>query len=320
MIFIFAETCLPLNSCVGFVPFPKIKSMTNSNAFDVIIVGGSYAGLSAALALGRSLRNVLVIDSGKPCNRYTRHSHNFLTQDGQTPQAIKVLGRQQVEKYKTIIFHESQAVHAVKTKDGFEIQTLEKLIMATGIKDIMPEIRGFAQCWGISVIHCPYCHGYEVMNEKTAIISNGDPGFHYAQLISNWTNELSVFTNGKATFSHVQYAKLRRNDIEIIETGIEEILHTQGKVEEVIFKDNSRLAVKVLYAGPAFEQHSGIPMELGCRLTDRGLIEVDASQKTSVSGVFACGDNSGMRAVSVAVSSGTKAGAAANFELIEEDF
>ena len=165
--------------------------------FDVIIVGGSYSGLSAAMSLGRSLREVLVIDSGLPCNRQTPYSHNFITQDGEKPAAISAKAKLQVALYKTIHFYNGLAVEAVKRENGFEISTksgevfsARKILFATGVKDLLPEIKGFGDCWGISVLHCPYCHGYEVKNEKTAFIANGEMAFEYAKLISNWTKDL----------------------------------------------------------------------------------------------------------------------------------
>jgi len=143
------------------------------NNFDVIIIGGSYAGLSAALALGRSLRKVLIMDSGLPCNRSTPHSHNFLTHDGERPAVIAEQARTKVLAYKTVTWWNGLAVSGRKTGSGFEIITQNdgifygrKLIFATGIRDILPDIKGFAECWGISVIHCPYCHGYEFRGEK----------------------------------------------------------------------------------------------------------------------------------------------------------
>jgi thioredoxin reductase len=177
--------------------------MADSNTFEVIIIGGSYSGLSAAMSLGRSLRKVMIIDSGKPCNRQTPHSHNFLTQDGETPAAISQKAKNQVMDYPTVSFHEGLAIKAHKTGNDFEVITetgekftSKKLIFATGLKDIMPEIDGFADCWGISILHCPYCHGYEARDTKTAILANEDSGFHYAQLLSNWTKDLALFTDG----------------------------------------------------------------------------------------------------------------------------
>jgi thioredoxin reductase len=307
--------------------FKKSDPMTNNN-FDVIIIGGSYSGLSAAMALGRALRTVLVIDGGEPCNRQTPYSHNFLTQDGQTPKHISNLGKEQVLKYSTVKFHEGFAVNGMKTKNGFEIRNQsgekfvgKKLIFATGIKDIMPDIEGFSECWGISVIHCPYCHGYEVKHEKTGIMANGDIGFHYAQLISNWTKDLIIFTNGKPTFTTEQIEKITANHIPIIEKEIKGINHENGQIKQLIFKNGDAFELKAIYARPAFVQHSEIPLTLGCELNEQGLIKVDTMQKTNVPGVYASGDNSTpMRSVAFAVSLGNMAGAAVNKELIDELF
>src|SRR5690606_36341441 len=119
--------------------------------------------------------------SGLPCNRQTPHSHNFITQDGETPAAISAKAKKQVQEYKTIQFYNGLATAIKKTNNGFEITTAsaktftsKKVLFATGVKDLLPEIDGFANCWGISILHCPYCHGYEVKNEKTAVVANGD--------------------------------------------------------------------------------------------------------------------------------------------------
>jgi thioredoxin reductase len=296
--------------------------------FDAIIIGGSYAGLSAALALGRSLRTVLIIDSGKPCNRFTPHSHNFLTQDGQTPDEIAKRARHDVQQYKTIEFYEGQAMAATKTNNHFLVTTSSgneftgrKLILATGLKDIMPGIKGFEACWGRSVIHCPYCHGYEYAHESTSIIANGDHAYHYAGLISNLTPALKIFTNGPSVITDEHLAKLRNHHIEIIESEIESIQHEDGNVKAVITKDGQSFPTTAVYNRPHHEQHSDIPVKLGCELTDTGLVKVDESQKTSIDGVFACGDNSSkFRSVATAVYTGMFTGAMVNTELLKEDF
>ncbi|PZX50154.1 NAD(P)/FAD-dependent oxidoreductase [Algoriphagus chordae] len=300
----------------------------DSSKFEVIIIGGSYAGLSAAMALGRSLRKVLVIDGGKPCNRQTPHSHNFLTQDGKTPAEISTIARKQVEQYDTVTFFSGFAVEGKKTDSGFEIKTEKgelfegkKLILATGVTDIMPEIPGFAECWGISVIHCPYCHGYEVRNQKTGIMANGDFGYEFGKLITNWTEDLTIFTNGKSTLTEEQTAKLMAKGVQIIDTEIEQIEHTNGKIEQLILKDGSKLPLQALYAKADFVQNGNIPSSLEIELTDHGHIKVDMMQKTSIPGVYACGDNTTQfRSVSFAVSTGTMAGAACNKELVDAEF
>ncbi len=302
--------------------------MNDLTPYDVIIVGGSYSGLAAGMALGRALRRVLIIDSGKPCNRQTPHSHNFLTQDGKTPSEIRSLARQQVEKYDTVQFHDGVVYHGTKTQNGFDLRTAsgesfsaKKLIFATGISDILPELEGFAQCWGISVLHCPYCHGYEVRNETTGILGNGEYAFEFSSLISNWTKDLTLLTNGKSTLTKEQATQIERHDIRMIEKEIERLEHKEGHLQKVIFKDGIFREMKALYTRTPFEQHCPVPASLGCDITEDGYIKTDAFQKTSVPGVFACGDNtSRMRTVANAVAMGTTAGMMVNKELVMEKF
>ena len=300
----------------------------NIKKFDVIIIGGSYAGLSAAMALGRSLRNVLIIDSGLPCNRQTPHSHNFITQDGVTPSEISQKAKRQVLKYNTVQFIEDKAIKGKKVNQSFYIHTesgrqfeSSKLIFATGVKDIMPEIKGLSDCWGISVVHCPYCHGYEIKNKKTGIIANGETAFHLAPLVKNLTDELSILTNGKAEFDSEQILRLNRNNIKIVEKNITEIQHENGYIKSVFFKDGSSEYFEATYAALPSKQHCDIPELLGCELNEQGYIHVDMMGKTTVEGIFACGDNTTrMRSVANAVASGNVAGAVINMELSNQQF
>lgn len=302
--------------------------MTDQRYFDVIIVGGSYSGLAAGMALGRALRQVLIIDSGKPCNRQTPNSHNFITQDGKTPDEIATLARQQVKRYNTVTFFNGLATNGGKSENGYKIQTAsgetfhaKKIIFASGIKDIMPDIEGYAECWGISVLHCPYCHGYEVRNERTGILGNGEYGFEFSNLISNWTKDLTLFTNGKSTLSSEQTAKVEKHNIKIVEKEIVKLENSNGYIQNIIFNDGTKSPVKALYARSPFEQHCNIPESLGCEMTDQGYIKIDSFQKTTVHGIYASGDNSTrMRTVANAVAMGTAAGMTANKEIVEEEF
>lgn len=301
--------------------------MENKN-FDVIIIGGSYSGLSAGMSLGRSLRNILIIDNGKPCNRQTPHSHNFVTHDGKTPSEISKLAKKDVEKYNTVSFYNGTAVKTQNTSDGFKIETSsgekfnsKKLIIASGVRDVMPDIPGFAECWGISVMHCPYCHGYEVKNEITGILSNGDIAYEFSKLIFNLTKSLTLFTNGKASLTDEQIKKLAQNKISLNEDEIEKIEHDNGSVQKIIFKNGKEVSLKALYAKIPFEQNLNVSADLGCELTEQGFIKVDAMQKTNVPGVFACGDNvTMMRSVANAVAQGNFTGAVVNKELSDEEF
>lgn len=322
--FAFSLLALPFS----LAAFTNQNHMTNNKKFEVIIIGGSYAGLSSAMALGRSLRDVLIIDSGLPCNRQTPHSHNFLTQDGKTPSEISSLAKQQVEQYETVKFHQGTAITAIKTADDFEIITeagekftAKKLIFATGIKDIMPNIKGFAACWGISIVHCPYCHGYEHRNQNTAIFANGARAYHIASLVNNLTKKITILTNGKADFTPEQIQKLNNHSIQIIENEIAEFAHTDGNLQNIIFANSRKMSFDVAYAAIPFVQHSNILATLGCELTEQGYIKVDAFQKTTIPGVYACGDNTNMlRSVANAVYSGNLVGAIVNGELTHEQF
>ncbi|HYH16762.1 MAG TPA: NAD(P)/FAD-dependent oxidoreductase, partial [Flavisolibacter sp.] len=297
--------------------------MQENTKFDAIIIGGSYAGLSAAMALGRALRNVLIIDHKKPCNRYTPHSHNFITQDGEVPASIAAKARQQVAQYATVHFLDNEVIKASQFDTSFQVETIDgqayvakKLLFATGLKDLMPEISGFEACWGKSILHCPYCHGYEVKNQLTGVLSNGDIGFEFIKLIRNWTDNLVLITNGPSSINEEQRSLLSKHNIPIIEKPISSFEHNQGYIRHIIFSDQSTYEVKALYARPVFEQHSDLPVSLGCELTEQGLLKVDTLQKTNVKGIFAAGDNSSLfRSVSFAVSTGTMAGAALNKEL-----
>ena len=307
--------------------FAKYNIMDNKE-FEVIIIGGSYAGLSTAMTLGRSLRKTLVIDAGKPCNRQTPHSHNFLTQDGSTPKEISEIAKSQVTKYDSVKFYDGPAVNGKRIGKGFEITTstgdiftARKLVLATGIKDLMPDIKGFSECWGISVVHCPYCHGYEIRNQKTAIIANGERAFHLASLVNNLTKEITIITSGTKDFEETQLEKLNQYNIQIIEKEISAIEHQNGQLEKFVFKDGSTETFECAYASIPFEQNSNIPKELGCKFTEHGRIEVNFMQKTTEEGIFACGDNSSMmRSVATAVYGGNITGAMINNELTQENF
>ncbi|MGE8553802.1 MAG: NAD(P)/FAD-dependent oxidoreductase [Chryseobacterium jejuense] len=301
--------------------------MHNKN-FDVIIIGGSYAGLSAGMSLVRSLRNVLIIDEGKPCNRQTPHSHNFVTHDGKTPKEIAALAKADVEQYKTVDFFDGKVVKLMKNTDGFEAEVsscekfyAKKIILASGVKDIMPDITGFAECWGISVIHCPYCHGYEVKNEVTGILADGDIAFEFSKLVFNMTQKLTLFTNGKSTLSKEQIKKLKDHEINLNEDEMDRIEHENGQIQKVVFKNGNTVALKALYAKIPFKQNVEVSESLNYELTEYGFIKVDFMQKTTVPGLFACGDNvTMMRSVASAVAQGNLAGAMVNKELSEEEF
>jgi thioredoxin reductase len=302
--------------------------MKNNKIFDVIIVGGSYAGLSSAMSLGRSLRSVLVIDSGNPCNKQTPHSHNFITHDGSTPGDIAAVAKSQVEKYDTIEFVNGLVISGSKQDNLFVINLetgeefkSKKLLFATGLKDIMLDMKGFSECWGISILHCPYCHGYEVKDKHIGILGNGNSGFELAKLIHHWSKNLTLFTNGTSELTPEQIERLSKYNINIIDTEISHFAHDDGRLKSIVFKDGSGELITAMFARIPFEQKSDVPKNMGCELTEQGFIKIDEMHRTTVDGMYAVGDNSsGFRAVSIVIGAGAKAGAVINALLIEEEF
>jgi thioredoxin reductase len=300
--------------------------MSSTSTFDVIIIGGSNAGLSAGLALGRSLRRVLIIDGGKPCNTQTPHSHNFLTQDGSTPHEIATLAKGQVLRYPTISFLEGEATAVTNTDNRFDVTTADgqrfagrKILLATGISDKLPAIPGLKESWGISVLHCPYCHGYEVAGRPLGVMVNGDAAYDFSKLIHHWSKDLTLFTNGPSTLSPEQQADLKKWGIPIVEQEVMALEGKDGYIREVVLNDGSRIALEAIFTRAPFEQPA-IVRQLGVDVTEMNFIRVDEFGKTSVEGVFAAGDNSSpMRSVSNAVAMGTKAAAFLNRLLIDED-
>jgi len=301
--------------------------MANSSTnFEAIIIGGSYAGLSAAMALGRAMRKILIIDGGRPCNRFTPHSHNFITQDGVAPARIAAVAKEQVLYYPTVKFTEGFVTKISRQGAYFTVETEDenfstgKLLLATGIQDVLPEIEGIADCWGKSILHCPYCHGYEVRNQGTGILGKGDLAFHQAMLLSNWTDRLTIFTNGAATFTEDQESRLRRHNIAIVEEGVAAVIHEHGYVKGIQLHGGSVSELSAMYLKPGMQQNPLCEM-LGCDLTDAGYIKTDDFKRTSVGGIFAAGDNTSMmRSVSAAVAAGNAAGAFINHDLTAENF
>jgi len=293
--------------------------------FDVVIIGGSYAGLSAALALGRARRSVLVLDSRRPRNRFTPHAHNLLLHDGDAPADLATRARQQVAAYRTVELLEAQATTAAQQPDGtLEVATAahgtfraRRLLLATGMRDELPPVPGFAECWGKSVIHCPFCHGYEVADQPTGIWNNGPEVEHQVKMLLNWSRELTVFTNGPATFGPEVHTLLEANRIGLVQTPVAELLHTGGQLTALRLADGRTWPLPVLYARLPAHQASPLAQQIGCELTEHQLIRIDESYRTTVPGVYAAGDCcSALPQLALAIAAGNLAGANLSKELI----
>ncbi|WP_116125655.1 NAD(P)/FAD-dependent oxidoreductase [Lewinella sp. IMCC34183] len=296
-----------------------------SNSYEVIIIGGSYAGLSAGMTLGRALRRTLIIDGGEPCNRYAPASHNFITHDGEAPGTIADAARRQVLAYATVALVRDRAVELSGEDGKFSVTTTagerygaKKLLFATGLHDGLPDIPGMQECWGKSVVHCPYCHGYEIREQPTGILMNGEHTVNMVQLIRNWTSDLTLFTNGPAAFDP---ADLEACEVRIVQEPVRELLHEGGQLTGVALASGTQEAITALYLHPELRQKCPLPEEAGCELTEHGMLHVDEFDMTSVTGIYAAGDcTTRMRTVSFATGAGTRAGAMINHALVMEHF
>ena len=301
--------------------------MDRQTDYDVVIVGGSVAGLSAALVLGRSFRRVLVVDSGRPCNRQTPHSHSFMTRDGTPPSQLTTLAREQALAYPTIQYRNGLIATLSKNDDGFSLTTddntrirARKVLLATGLEDIMPPIEGFTECWGISVLHCPYCHGYEVRNQPLGVLIQGDHAVDYVGLIHHWSKKLTLFTNGPGAITDEQRSLIDRLKVPIIDTPVARLRHHNGVLSALELQDGNPIELTALFAPMPFRQHSDLAQQAGCTFNPAGLINVNVFGQTSVAGLFAAGDNSSpMRQLAVASANGVAAGAGINRELVTEE-
>ena len=298
--------------------------------YEVAVIGGSYAGLQAALSLGRSMRRVVVIDSGQPCNRFTPHAHNLITHDGDEPGAINLSARNELKEYATVELMsglvkaatESLGSYRLRLADGRDVLA-GRLLLAFGIRDLLPPIDGLAECWGKTVIHCPYCHGYEVKGRATGVIANGDVGYEYGRMVRHWTSDLTIFTNGPQAFNEEQRRGLSRHGVRVVEGRIDALRQEGGQVQEVVVTqaggDRQSYPVEALYYRSPFELSVDLTAGLGYELTEQGLIRIDDFQRTPVPGIYAAGDCvTPFRSLAAAISGGALAGAMLNKEMIEE--
>jgi thioredoxin reductase len=291
--------------------------------YDVVIVGGGFAGLSAALVLGRSRRRVLVSDTGKTRNAVAPESHGFFTRDGTSPAELVRIGREQLRPYETVELYSAGVKAAKAQSKGFEIKlddetriACRKLLLASGVVDEMPEIEGFKELWGKSIFNCPYCHGWEVRDQSLALYG----GIELAELLKGWSDDLVLCTDG-ATLSEDESRLLSKNNIAIREERIVRVEEKNGQLENIVFANGETLARKAIFIRPKQQQHSALAKQLGCEFTDSGTVKVDDFGQTSVPGVYAGGDMiNPMQHISFAVSRGALAAVGLNRALLQEDF
>lgn len=295
---------------------------------DVLIVGGGPAGLTAALTLARGGRIVMVCDDGHPRNARASHMQNFPSRDGTPPAEFRDQIKKDLAKYEHVSFNNKGVQSITKNNLQFEVvlndQTKlssKKIILAHGVRDILPDLPGVNEIFGKSLFFCPYCHGYEHKNQPLALLGNGDFIIHMSAIVSGLTNDLKIFTNGPATIPKEQLQHLEKKNIEVIEDEIESFIHEGDNLQAIRLKNNKIIPRLFAFTHANFKLRSDLGILLGCELTEMGLYKIDEMGKTSVHGVYAAGDIVGMRhSVLMACNSGQLAAASTNYEILSERF
>ena len=295
--------------------------------FEVIIVGGGPAGLSAALVLGRCRRRVLICDLGQPRNAASHALHGFLTQDGIQPAEFLRIAREQLRPYETVELRQIQVTDAIKLPNYFDLTLSDgrhissrKLLLATGVVDDLPQIGAFADFYGRSVFHCPYCDGWELRDQPLAIYGRGENGSGLAVELTLWSRDVVLCTDGPSELSEEQLERLAQQNIVVREEKIARLEGVDGLLERVVFANGEALPRRGMFFSTGQRQASNLPEKLGCKFSEEGCVDTGEYEATNVHGLYVAGDASRLaQFVIVAASEGAQAAMAINKELIKED-
>ena len=294
--------------------------------YDVIIVGGGPAGLSAGLVLGRSRRRVLIVDAGNPRNARSEAMHGFLSRDGTHPAEFLALARQEIKKYGvelcegTVMCATSEnGVFTVNTLAGEQLLT-RKLLLATGVVDRVPRLEGIDAFYGKSVHHCPYCDGWEYSDARIAVYGRGKSGAALALAMKGWSANIVLCTDGGARIPADFRARLALHGVQVNQKRIRRLEGTGAKLERIAFEDGSSLECRALFFSTGNAQRSSLPGDIGCEVSHKGAVRTSRGQHSSVPGVWVCGDAAeDTQYVIVAAAEGAKAAMAINPDLQAED-
>jgi thioredoxin reductase len=267
---------------------------------DVIVVGGSFAGLSAAMQLARARRRVLVVDAGRPRNRFAHAAHGFLGQDGRTPAQILETARAQLLAYPTVELRHDEAEHAAACDGAFEVALASggrararRLVLATGVVDELPDLPGLRERWGASVLHCPYCHGYEVADGRLGVLAVGEPSLHQALLLPDWSGTVTLFTHGTFQPTDAQRDALAARGVRVEPRRVAGLVGAAPALDGVRLEDGEVVALDALFTGSRTHMASPLAGQLGCAFDDGPfgpVIRTDAWKESTVPGVYAAGD------------------------------
>ncbi|HEX6972810.1 MAG TPA: NAD(P)/FAD-dependent oxidoreductase [Vicinamibacterales bacterium] len=304
------------------------SSASPDRCYDVVIVGGGPAGLSAALMLGRCRRRVLVCDTGKPRNRFSHAMHGYLSRDGIDPAEFLAIARRDLARYDTVELRHVEVLAAeCKADSRFEVTLADgaavhsrKLLIATGVSDNVPAVEGITEMYGRSVFHCPYCDGWEIRDEPIAIYGNGSRGLGLSLELTAWSRDLVLCTDGPSEIDAEGLARLERNGIRVREERVVRLEGRDGILERIVFDAGEPLARRAMFFTTGQSQQSVLAERLGCAINEKGTVHTGKYETTHLRGLYVAGDASrAVQWVIVAASEGAEAAFAINTDLIKED-
>jgi thioredoxin reductase len=302
--------------------------VSTSWAFDVVVVGGGPAGLSAALVLGRARRHIVIVDSGEPRDSHVSCVHNVFTRDGATPADLLEAAQRDLAGFSSVVLQRGRAVDVSRRHDYFETVLSDgaclhsrALLLAYGVVDELPPIEGLRQLWGHSALHCPYCHGWELRNEPLAVYGRGDEVIELVRLVRGWSANVTLCTNGGSELADDQIAQLSRWGVAVREDAILRFDGIDGVLQHVTFTSGRPLPCRAVFLQPTQRPRCDFAARLRCAHTPVGLVRTDSAGQTSVESVWAAGDIvNPIQQVIFAAASGVAAGIDIHGALLKADF
>lgn len=304
----------------------EVAHTARNERYDVVVIGGGAAGLSAALVLVRARRAVLVIDAGSPRNAAAEHMQGFLSRDGMAPDALLAAGRAEIHRYDATLVSASVDHIVGSASSGFTLLldgdsrvTARRLLVATGLRDELPDVPGLRDRWARDVLHCPYCHGFEVRARQLGVLWNGPESVRYAQLVRQWTHDVVLFAPA-ATLTHADRSELVARAIGVVEGDVARLVVEGDRLRGLEMDDGQVVPRDALFVPPTFVPNNDLLLGLGCDVTDPGFVVTGPNGLTSVPGVWAAGNVANPRAQAItAAGEGSAAAIAINADLVDED-